>query len=141
MSQQCFKNFDNPVANFFRPDVSAQICRSQLQAALVLRIQSFSHGGLDELCLLLEAERVAQKHGGTEDGADGIGDPLARDVGSGTVDGLIETGCGLERGRGGERRRACERRGWEESQRAWDDARLVGKSVYWEEEKAGHRSI
>lgn len=107
-SQQGFKNFDNPVANFFRPDVSAQICRPQLQAALIPRIQSFSHGGLDELCLLLEAEGVAQKHSGAEDGANGIGDPLARDVGGRAVDGLVETGCGLERGRGGERRCACE---------------------------------
>ena len=107
-SQPCFKNFDNPVANFFRPDVSPQICRSQLQAALILRVQSFSHGGLDELCWLFEAKGVAQKHSGTEDGADGIGDPLARDVGGGAVDGLIETGCGLERGRGGKRGCACE---------------------------------
>ena len=115
-SQQGFKNFDNLIANFFRPDVSAQVCRSQLQAAFILRIQSFSHGGLDELCLLLEAKGVAQKHGGTEDGTDGVGDPLARDVGGGAVDGLIETGCGLERGRGGDRGCTCERRGWEESQ-------------------------
>ena len=80
------------------------------------------------MCLLFEAKGVAQKHSGTEDGADGVGDPLARDVGGGAVDGLIETGCGLERGRGGERRCARERRGWEESQGTWDDARLVGKS-------------
>ena len=107
-SRQGFKNFDNLVANFFRPNLSAQVCRSQLQAASILCIQGFSDGSLDELCLLLEAKGVAQKHSGAEDGTDRVGNPLARDVGGGAVDGLIETWCGLERGRGGVRRCTCE---------------------------------
>jgi hypothetical protein len=80
VSKRRFKEFDNPVANFVRPDASAQVRRSQLQAAGILCIQSLSHGYLDELRLLLETERVAQKQSGAEDGANGIGDPLSRDV-------------------------------------------------------------
>ena len=98
MLQQCLKEFDNPVANFFRRNVSAQVCSSQLQATVILRIQGFSHGGLDELCLLMETEGVAQKQSGAEDGANGIGNPLSCDVGGGAVNGLIETRGGLERG-------------------------------------------
>lgn len=80
MSRQRFDEFDNLVTNFFRPDASAQVRRPQLQAAGILCIQRLSHGYLDELRLLLETERVAQKQSGAEDGADGIGDPLSRDV-------------------------------------------------------------
>ena len=96
--QQGLKDFNNPIANFFRPDFSAQVCRSQLQATCILCIQGFSHGGLDELRLLIETKGVAQKHGGAEDGTNGIGNPLSCDVGGGAVNGLIETRGGLERG-------------------------------------------
>jgi hypothetical protein len=58
--------------------------------------------------LLLETKGVAQKHSGAQDGTDGVGNPLARDVGGGAMDGLIETWCGLERGRGGVRGCTCE---------------------------------
>ena len=98
MLQQCLKEFDNPVANFFRRNISAQVCSSQLQATVILCIQGFSHGGLDELRLLMETEGVAQKQSGAEDGANGIGNPLSCDVGRGAVNGLIETRGGLERG-------------------------------------------
>jgi hypothetical protein len=80
VSRQRFDEFDNLVANFFRRDASAQVRRSQLQAAGILCVQSLSHGYLDELRLLLETERVAQEQSGAEDGADGIGDPLSCDV-------------------------------------------------------------
>lgn len=80
VSRQRFNEFDNLVANFVRPDASAQVRRSQLQAAGILCIQGLPHGYLDELRLLLETERVAQEHSGAEDGADGIGDSLSRDV-------------------------------------------------------------
>ena len=80
MSNRRFNEFDNPVTDFFRPDAPAQVGRSQLQAACILCIQSLSHGYLDELRLLVETERVAQKQGGAEDGANGIGDSLSCDV-------------------------------------------------------------
>ncbi len=94
MSKRRFKEF----ANFIRPDASPQVHRSQLQAAGILFIQSLSHGYLDELRLLLETERVAQKQSGAEDSANGIGDPLSRDVRGCAVGGLIETAGGLEGG-------------------------------------------
>lgn len=80
MSRQRLDEFDNLVADFFRPDASAQVRRSQLQAAGILCIQGLSHGRLDQLRLLLETERVAQEQSGAEDRADGIGDPFSRDV-------------------------------------------------------------
>jgi hypothetical protein len=80
VSKRRFKESDNLVTDFFRPDASAQVRGSQLQAAGILCIQSLSHGHLDELRLLLETERVTQKQSGAEDGANGIGDPLSCDV-------------------------------------------------------------
>lgn len=79
-SKRRFKDFDNLVTNLFRPDASAQVRRSQLQAAGILGIQSLSHGYLDELRLSLETEGVAAKQSGAEDGANGIGDSLSCDV-------------------------------------------------------------
>jgi hypothetical protein len=96
--QQGLKDFDNSIANFFRPDFSAQVCRPQLQATGILCIQGFSHGGLDELRLLIETKGVAQKQSGAEDGTNGIGNPLSCNVRGGAVDGLIETRGGFERG-------------------------------------------
>ena len=98
MLQQCLKEFDNLVANFFRLNVSAQVCCSQLQTTGILCIQSFSHSGLDELRLLIETKGVAQKQSGAEDGANGIGNPLSCDIGGGAVNGFIKTRGGLERG-------------------------------------------
>lgn len=39
------------------------------------------HGLLDRVGLLGEAERVPQHHGDRQDGADGVDDALARDIG------------------------------------------------------------
>jgi len=58
VSNRRFKEVDNLVTNFVRPDASAQVRRSQLHAAGIFCIQSLSHGYLDELRLLLETERV-----------------------------------------------------------------------------------
>ena len=41
-------------------------------------------------------EDSPQEHGRTQDGADGVGDALAGDVGGGAVDGLVEAGGWLE---------------------------------------------
>ncbi|SRR6266436_10281084 len=98
VSQPLFKDSNNLVANFSRPDASSQVCCSQFQAAVILCIQDLSHGVLDELRLLLETEGVAQKQSSAEDGANGIGNPVSCDVGGGAVDRLIEAGGGLEGG-------------------------------------------
>lgn len=96
--QRGLDNFDNPVPNFFRPNVSSQVCRSQLQAASIPCVQGFPHSGLNELGLLIETKGVAQEHGGTEDGADGIGDAFPCNIRGRAVDGLIEPRGGLECG-------------------------------------------
>lgn len=46
-------------------------------------VERLLDGGLDGVCLGGEVERVAQHHGDGEDGADGVDDALARDVGGG----------------------------------------------------------
>jgi hypothetical protein len=96
ISQQRFDDFDDLGAHLFRPNISAQVRRSQLQAAVIPCIQGFPYSGFDKLCLLLLTERVTQKHSGTKYSANGVGDTLARDVGCRAVDGLIEAGGGLE---------------------------------------------
>ena len=47
--------------------------------------------GLDGLGFRFESERVAQQHSGRKNRARGIRDALAGDIGSRTVDGLVQT--------------------------------------------------
>ena len=74
-------------------------------------------GGLDALGFGVKLGGVAQQHGRRTDGADGIGNSLARDVRRGAVDRLVEIDLAADAGRG------------QHAERAGNDGRLVGENV------------
>lgn len=69
--------------------------RSGSVTAKVLGLGTVVNGSLDSslngIGLLGEVERVAEHHGDGENGTDGVDDALTRNIGSGAVDGLVNT--------------------------------------------------
>ena len=102
--------------------------RSGSAAAKVLGLGAVVDGsldsGLDSVGLLGEVERVAEHHSDGEDGADGVDNALAADIGSGAVDGLVDAvALALAI------RNAAQGSGGEQADGAGDDGSLVGNDV------------
>jgi SAM-dependent methyltransferase len=90
-------------------------------------------GGLDDFGFLLESEGKAQHHGNRQNGGNGVGFALARDVGRGTVDGFVhakEPVRGLARSQAG---------GWQHTHRTGQHGRFVCEDIA--ERVFGHDDI
>ena len=122
--EETLEDLNNLVSDLARLLVSSKVLGAEPESTDLDIVQDDPDGLLDRLGLLLLAERVPQHERDTEDRADGVGDLHARDVGGGTVDGLVETGDGL-----GAVRNASERGGGEEAEGTGDDGSLVGENV------------
>ena len=79
--QQPLEDLHNLITHLLCRNGPAEIGGAQPEAAEGRVIEYLAHGRLDRLRILFAAERVAEEHRRAEDGADGVGDPAARDVG------------------------------------------------------------
>ena len=91
-------------------------------------VEDILNSGFDGICLVLEAERVAQHHRARQDGRDRVRDALARDVRRGAVDRLIHTLAALVHGGGRQH-----------TDRAGDHGSLIGQNIA--EQVAGYDNI
>ena len=122
--EELFELLDDLVTDLGGGSVTAEVSGSDGEAALVSSVEDLGDSSLYGVGGLGLVERVAEEHGGGEDGADGVGDALSGDIGCRAVDGFVEAvALSLsvwEAGEGG---------GREEAERAGDDGRLVREDV------------
>jgi hypothetical protein len=100
--QELLQDFDNLVTDLLGALVTSEILGPKVEASLGFRVQDLGDGAFDQGGLFGLAERVAEHHGGREDGSDGVGDRLTGNVGCGTVN-----AGGFEMQRSGVVRRSC----------------------------------
>ena len=122
--EEASKDLGDLLAHLVRLLVASEVLGAEAESTDGDVVEDDADGLLDELGLLLAAERVAEHERDGEDRADRVRDLLAGDVGRGAVNGLVQARDG---------RLAvwdtAERRGGEKTERAGDDGGLVGENV------------
>ena len=126
------QDLDDSITDFFGCRLSTEVSGAKAKSTRLRAVKSLANRSLDRRCRLFEAQRVPEQHGCAEDGANRIGDTLASNVGSGSVDGLVQSRRGGEAGGGGVGGGTCEGGRRKETEGSGDDARLVGKAAMGE---------
>lgn len=80
LRKHLLKSLANPITDLSSPSITLQILGSNTI------IQHLLDCLLDESRFFPAPERVSEHHGCREDGADGVGDALTGDIGSGACD-------------------------------------------------------
>ena len=75
-----FKRLNDDAAHLFCPQDRLALF-AQIERAIPLR-NDLLHGGLNDIGLLVQIQRMAQQEGGGENGRDGIGLVLTGDIGA-----------------------------------------------------------
>lgn len=89
LSQQALEHLEHLVPDLLGSPLTTQIPRPVVKSAQLCGIEHLADSTFNQLGLGGLAERVAEHHGGREDGADRVGVALACDIRGGAVDSRV----------------------------------------------------